>query len=292
VLESHPARERSSTAVTVVVATHDRPHFLGECLATVVAALEPGDDVVVVESGDSRASDAAAGDDRIIVRRLQAREKTVKMNEGARQAGGAILLFTDDDCRVEPAWVAAMRAPFAEARVGVAFGPASGLTHVPGRSDAASLPAGPAPSELWAYAHGASMAVRRRALLDVGGFDERFGPGARRHGEEGDLVLRLRERGWCCAIADAPPVSHLDWRTPEEESANLFVYEWGAGAYMGAGLRRSPRTTIKPFLLRLRYQAELWGDRDLRGASFGPRTTAAFTRGVADGVRLPPRRWL
>jgi GT2 family glycosyltransferase len=280
-------------SVTVAVATHDRPLFLPECAETIRWSLRPADDLLIVESGDSCAAEAS---DRlgepVRVCHIHRREKTAKMNEACRQATGDVILFTDDDCRVEPGWVAAMVAPFSDDRVGVAFGPTVGLTHVPGRAGEAVLAPGPAPQQLWAYAHGAAMAVRRQALLDVGGFDERLGPGAPRHGEEGDLVLRLWERGWRCAIAAAPPVAHLDWRSVEDERANLMVYERGAGAYLGAGLRRSPRTTAKIFALRLEYQAALWRERDVRGSAFRPRTTAAFMRGVADGLRLPPHRWV
>jgi GT2 family glycosyltransferase len=185
-----------------------------------------------------------------------------------------------------------MAAPFAAGTVGAAFGPVRGLSQLPGGGAPAPLPPGPGPQELWAYAHGASMGVRRPALVDAGGFDERFGPGAAiSGGEEGDLVLRLREHGWTIAVADAPTVRHLDWRQAEEDDANVLVYEHGAGAYLGAGLRRSPRTTAKILALRLLFERELWRGEG-RGMRYGARASAQFARGLADGYRLSPRRWL
>jgi GT2 family glycosyltransferase len=279
--------------VSVVVATHDRSDFLAECVATIVGSLGDGDEVIVVESGDSHAENAVGAVGRPVeVVRMLAREKTIKMNEGVRRSLGEVVLFTDDDCRVDATWVAGMAAPFAEPRVGAAFGPVDGLTSTPGGTVSEHLPPGPAPTELWAYSHGASMAVRRSALVQVGGFDERLGPGAPRHGEEGDIVLKLREAGWSIVLADAAAVRHLDWRNPAQEASNVLVYERGAGAYFGAGLRRSLRTTAKPFALRLRYQAALWGDRSTRGWRFGPKTTWTFLRGVTEGVALRPQRWL
>src|SRR3546814_4062134 len=85
------------------------------------------------------------------------------------------------------------------------------------------------------------MALRRHAAIEVGGFDERLGPGAPLHGEEHDLVLRLYEAGWQGVVADAPVVEHLDWRDDSERLANLLVYSRGAGAFLGAALRRSPK---------------------------------------------------
>jgi GT2 family glycosyltransferase len=184
-----------------------------------------------------------------------------------------------------------MASAFADPGAGVAFGPVDGLDHVPGPPGVHLRP-GPAPIENWAYAHGASMAIRVAAAREVGGFDERLGPGTGTHGEEADIVVRLAAGGWTARIADAPVVTHLEWRDESQSRANLLVYERGAGAWLGAGMRRDPRRVAKVLVLRLRYQAELWGNRRTRGWSFGPRTTAAFLGGFARGLTYRPRRWL
>ena len=134
----------------------------------------------------------------------------------------------------------AMAAPFDDPLVGVAFGHVIGLSSVRDKPQQ-PVPPGPAPAESWAYANGAAMAVRRRAVLEVGGFDERLGPGAPVHGEEHDLILRLQEAGWLVRVTAAPPVDHLEWRDDEETRENLLVYSRGAGAFIGAALRRAPR---------------------------------------------------
>jgi hypothetical protein len=136
------------------------------------------------------------------------------------------------------------------------------------------------------------MAVRRRALLDIGGFDERLGPGASAAGEEADLVVRLAAGGWQAAIADAPVMQHVDWRDPAEEAANQLVYERGAGVWLGAGLRRDFGRVLPLARLRLRYQRALYGDRQTRGAWFGPRTSLAFAAGLLEGGRMRPRRFV
>ena len=202
-----------------------------------------------------------------------------------------MIVLTDDDCLVGEGWVAGMASSFLDRAVGVTFGPVRGLTEVPGGEGPPAHPPGRAPIENWQYAHGASMAVRRQALLDVGGFDERLGPGASAAGEEADLVVRLAEAGWASSIADAPLVQHLGWRNESEEAANQLVYERGAGVWIGAALRRSHHRVLPLLRLRLRYQRALYGDRSTRGLWFGPRTSLAFLTGVAEGVRLAPRRF-
>jgi GT2 family glycosyltransferase len=280
----------SAPRVTVVVATHGRPHLLRECLAAIAVAARPGDEVIVMESGPSGARDAVGVPAALV--RSERREKSAKLNQAARIARGDVLLLTDDDCRVEPGWVEGMASAFDDARVGAAFGPVRGLSSPRAGAEPVGLPPGPGPQELWAYAHGASMAVRREALFDAGGFDERFGPGAPvSGGEEGDLVLRMRERGWVAAVADAPTVTHVEWRTRAQDDANVMVYVRSAGAYLGAGLRRSPRTTVKVLLLRLLFEKAQWHEAGRR-ASDALSTARAFAGGLWQGLRLPPRRFL
>jgi hypothetical protein len=217
--------------------------------------------------------------------------KSRQLNAGVAAADAAILLFTDDDCRVVARWPDALCAALADPTVGIAFGAVEGLTHAPGGDRAPSgPPPGEAPSATWTYAHGASFAVRREALEAVGGFDERLGPGAPAHGEEHDLLLRLREAGWRAVIADAPPVVHVEWRDASEEHANALVYERGAGAFLGAAVRRSPRRAWPLLKHRYGYQRQLLRDRTGADRSFARRGLAAFAGGVAYGLRLRPRR--
>ena len=81
----------------------------------------------------------------------------------------------------------------------------------------------------------------KAAFEKVGGFDERLGPGAPVHGEEHDVVLRMLETGWTAVVAAAPAVEHLEWRDEEGRARNLVVYSQGAGAFLGAAVRRAPR---------------------------------------------------
>jgi hypothetical protein len=136
------------------------------------------------------------------------------------------------------------------------------------------------------------MAVRRRAAIEVGGFDERLGPGAPLHGEEHDMVLRLQEAGWLVHIADAPPVEHLDWRSEQETRRNLLVYSRGAGAFVGAALRRAPRRWSRTAVRRTKYQASLWRHGASEGRSFGPATSWAYARGLVRGLLLKPKRFI
>jgi GT2 family glycosyltransferase len=128
-------------------------------------------------------------------------------------------------------------------------------------------------------------------VLAVGGFDERLGPGAPVHGEEHDIVLRLQEAGWDVRVAAAPVVEHLEWRGAAATRENLLVYSRGAGAFVGAALRRAPRRSVRTLVRRSRYQLSLWRHAPAEGWAFGPATSWAFLRGLLHGVRLRPHRF-
>jgi glycosyltransferase involved in cell wall biosynthesis len=279
---------------SIVVATHARPEFLVACVASITAAMRDGDELIVRACCNPDAEsllDSFGSGVRAFVTAHEA--KCTKLNAAIVDAAHDVIVLTDDDCRVADGWVDGMAQPFANGAVGVAFGPVVGLSTVPGDAPETVIDPGPAPPELWNYAHGASMAVRRSAVIAAGGFDERLGAGAEaRGGEEADLVLRFAAHGWTCEIAPAPVVEHLEWRDEQATMQNLLGYQRGSGVYLGAGLRRAPTATMKTFLLRVAHERGLWRDRAARGASFGPRMSRAFAAGLAQGAQLAPARFI
>jgi glycosyltransferase involved in cell wall biosynthesis/GT2 family glycosyltransferase len=276
-----------------VVPTHARPELLAECVGSLVAAMGVDDELIVADccaAGAAPLTDAP--DPRVRHVHGPHAGKCAKLNEAMRIATGDVVLITDDDCRVPVDWVDALVAPFEDPAVGVVFGPSEGLSRTAGEAPPPPLDPGPAPPEIWNYAHGLSMAVRRTAVVDVGGFDERLGPGAAVHGEEGDLVLRLADRGWTCAIAGGLPVQHLEWRSPAETAENVLVYQRGAGAYLGAAMRRSPRTAWKPALLRIAHERGRWRPSSSTALITRLRLLAGFVGGILAGLRLAPERFI
>jgi GT2 family glycosyltransferase len=278
-----------------VLATLDRSELIGDCLTALVADLEAGDELIVIDAGQGATAaellTTATGGSAVEGRYLtSAVGKSRQLNVGARTAVGDVLLFTDDDVRVPSGWRAGMVAAFDDPTVGIAFGHVVGLSRVPGSTASPAPSPGEAPEPTFTYAHGAAMAMRTSALRDVGGFDERLGPGAPAYGEEHDVLLRLRERGWRAVIADAPAAEHLEWRDDEDNRRTALVYERGAGAFIGSAVRRRPRSGARHLAWRLRYLRQYWWQPGLR--RFAARGTVAFVGGLAYGLRLRPRRFL
>lgn len=274
----------------MLLPTVGRESFLPDCVRSVAAALGPDDELIVVEAVSDSAGQALAalgpGSWRSL--RVDRPGKSRQLNAGIEAARGEVIAVTDDDCRVAEDWLDRMVEPFSEPDVGIAFGPVRGLSEIPGR--AASPPdhlPGPAPPAVWRFAHGPALAVRAAAAAEVGGFDERLGPGAPVHGEEADLVLRLTARGWRCWLADAPVVEHLEWRSEDEDARNRLVFERGAGAWLGAAFRRQPLRALELLRLRLRYQLGLF--RSHGGRAHARAALIVFGSGLATGLRMKPK---
>jgi N-acetylglucosaminyl-diphospho-decaprenol L-rhamnosyltransferase len=139
------------------------------------------------------------------------------VNAGVRAGDGEAIVLINNDVCVEPGYVAAITMPLATPGVGMV----AGLTTIPevGSVDAFGIELdrglaaynrgrNAAPGRL-AMPSGGAAAYRRSAWEEVGGFDEALFA----YGEDVDLGLRLRARGWQAAEAVDARAVHLGGAT-------------------------------------------------------------------------------
>ena len=99
---------------SVVIATRDRPARLAACLESLAAQDYPRDrfEVIVVEDGGSSGLDhvAAIYGDRLQLRTLERpfAGRSAARNQGAADADGELVAFTDDDTEPECGWLRAL----------------------------------------------------------------------------------------------------------------------------------------------------------------------------------------
>ncbi len=227
-------------AVTVVVATRDRPVLLAEALAAIRRSLRKDDRLVVVDSASRdprvRAVAESAG---ATVLRCDLPGACRARNMGVRAASTEVVAFTDDDCLPAPDWVPAVSAAFA-ANADVAFvtgrvtvdEPISGRMQLGLSIHDVAVPTDVnAGSDVSKIGHGANMAWRRGQLEAIGGFDEGLGPGTPlRAAEDHDLFWRALRAGMTGAYDPGVVVRHRQWRGRSDQLRTAYGYGVGAGA--------------------------------------------------------------
>lgn len=218
-------------AVSVVMATRNRAHYLPEVLRC-LAEQECRDafEVVVIDNGSSDSTPAVLDE----WCRRDPRFRTVReprpglsraKNAGVRMARGNLLLFTDDDMRLDRTWIESYRAFFAEHRhmLTLAGGPINPIPNdleawpkwldTRALADAGSLDYHEQRElQRFEYLWGGNMAVPRTVFDRVGLWDEKAGlAGDNRvvgkdseYFEDTELQDRLRRAGgssWFCPAA-------------------------------------------------------------------------------------------
>lgn len=204
--------------ISVIVPVYSGGLELAQCVRSICAELEPGDEVVVVADGASdRAWEGLAGPNvRVLVNPVR-RGPAFARNRGAEAAKGGLFFFVDADCVVRPGTLARVRRAFREDPT---------LSAIIGSYDDA--PAHPSfPSQyrnlLHHYTHQRSRkvirtfwaacgAIRREAFLDVDGFNEQYTWPCI---EDIELGFRLTETGHRIQISKDLQVKHLkEWTAP------------------------------------------------------------------------------
>ncbi|HEX3669161.1 MAG TPA: glycosyltransferase [Acidimicrobiia bacterium] len=216
------------TDVAVVIATKDRVALL-ERLLDALGRQEaaPAFEVVVVDDGSKDATSDRVGETAEtlpfklrVLRQGESTGPAGARNRGWRATTAPLIVFTDDDCVPEPAWLRELATTVAGADL------AAGVTTYP--EDQADR------RGTWSYwmeddgnsGHFSTcnVAYRRDVLEAVGGFDEdgfryrRHGRAAARcvNGEDTDLAWRAIEAGFRPAVASGAVVRHevfpSNWR--------------------------------------------------------------------------------
>lgn len=254
--------------LSVVVATRDRPALLDECLASLVASLHAGDELIVVDSasrGATAVRDVAAARGAEYLR-CELPGASRARNAGWRAAQHDYVAFVDDDTRVRPAWADAIVAAI---RQHDEIGFVTGRIDHPDPDNPAERPVAIYDEDdgfvidartVEPFGHGANHVVRRAALEVVGGFDERMGAGAEfRAAEDLDLWDRVIGAGWVGRYEPTAVGWHEQWRDRHDDVSLDWGYGFGAGARIAKLLRTNPRRAFRSAAVLFWF----WGARSV-----------------------------
>lgn len=193
-----------------MIPTFNRPLLLYRCLASLSVQDIPQDqfEVIVVDDDPKKsAQETVEYFQNICLFPIRychtsgSRGPATARNTGIRLAISTIIAFTDDDCIPDPSWVRNGMEVFKNnpKAAGISGKIIVPYTNVP--TDYELNTARLAASEFVT----ANCFYRKYALLEVGGFDERFRTSWR---EDADLQFTLLERGFLLVTSDAPQVIH------------------------------------------------------------------------------------
>lgn len=227
--------------ISVIVPTRDRLQKLAsllECLGD--QRTTRSFEVVVVDDGSNPPLRLAPNGLDCRVLRLEREERSAARNAGAREARGRLLVFLDDDLSfrsdlLEQHWRAFQEWPSA-LLVGAVHLPDS-VEDTPfgrfrSRLERRNVPTKRGPVASRSFCTAQNLAVARRTLEDVGGFDPLMVSA-----EDQDLALRhTASGGRVVFVPEALVLHHDDALDPRSYGKRV---EWGA-AHLGPFLRRHP----------------------------------------------------
>jgi glycosyltransferase involved in cell wall biosynthesis len=233
----------SRISISLVICTRNRAQQLKTCLAY-IAALNTSIpwELIVVDNGSSDSTPQAlrefgrSASFPLIVLNEPLPGLGRARNLGWRAARGEIIAFTDDDCYVLPDFLDRVLEAFADPKMGYCGGRVNlyDSSDYPITINESAVPEFFPPNNYFATGviHGANMMFRRAALVDIGGFDNCFGAGARfLSGEDSDACTRASLAGWWGAYAPGPTVLHAHGRKAADVVILRRNYDIGDGAY-------------------------------------------------------------
>ncbi len=243
----------SGPDISVIVPTFNRGDDLQCCLDHLASQSldKTRFEVLVVDDGSHPPAQPAAKGLRLEVLRQENRGPAAARNHGAAHARGEILAFTDDDCRPQAGWLAALLEA-AERHAGALLGGATrnGLQDNP-FSEASQLIQDQvyrwynSSADEAAFFASNNLAAPRRAFLELGGFNPAF-----RTAEDRDLCDRWRASGRRLRYVAEAEVIHARRLTLGSFVRQHFAYGRGARRYQLAHRARTGRSSVDPGFYR------------------------------------------
>jgi len=260
--------------VTVVIPTRGNPALVVDTVASILAGTRLPDELVVVDQTNPP-------DPRVL--RLAAEHPSVRIvgstsagagrarNEGITASTGELVVVTDDDVLMDPAWLEHMVAALVRSgdRIVVTGRVLSGPPEVDG-GIALSLATDEEPAVFQGQLrrdplNGNSWAAHRSAFAEIGLFDERLGPGGRyASADDNDFGYRLLKAGYAIHYVPEAVLYHRARRSGRQLAKVNWWYGRGQGAFIAKHALAGDRWMRGRLFSTTRWWAKRLATRPLR----------------------------
>lgn len=236
--------------VSIVVATRDRPNFIGSLVESILANTYRDFVFLIVDQSTTDRTKKIVEryivkDSRIRYFSMTTRGKSKALNLGIKNSSGKIIAFTDDDCVVTQDWVEKIVSFLTDNKeVSIVFGREIVAAHDITKGTIGFFEPRdkifPGRCSIKFFGSGANMAIRREVFEKIGYFDEFLGPGAYfggAGGEDYDFVFRAMKKGFKMATISSPVLTHFGFRDWERLKYLYKNYLMGVTAFQWKHIR-------------------------------------------------------
>jgi glycosyltransferase involved in cell wall biosynthesis len=234
----NPVWKIRRSSVAVIVPTHNRAEMLGQCLSGLFRQRYRPFSIVIVDDGSrdetsrvARAAIPPPGIELLVLRQETAGGPARARNRGWRSSDADAIAFTDDDCVPQPDWLKRLVTCLVSAPGGCVGIGGAVLPSRPGLiADYMTYHSILEPPPGCDYLVTANCIYWRRALVEVGGFDEGVKAAG---GEDPGLSFALSRRAYCFAFEPRAVVRHSYRESLRNLAKTFFRYGKGVRHVVG-----------------------------------------------------------
>ena len=286
----------ASALLSVVICTRNRGSNLLPTVESILKQTYSDFELLILDQSDDDSTERAcheiSADPRLRYHRLELPGKPLAQNHALEITDAPYLVFTDDDCEALPNWLEILLAAFdSDPKIGCIFGDVAAAPHDPNKGFIPynAIAQDRTISGLWEFLRmpglknfgiGANLAVRRKALDGIGGFDPCIGPGAKYgYADDHDLAVRILLAEWRVHFSSAARVVHFGFREWKHSAEDVRRTGYGFGATFAKYIRCG-----KIYYGSLRMLAYFFAQIVWRGIRFKRPLGTAFPLGWISGL--------
>ncbi len=282
--------------ISIVIATYNRSLSLAAALRSLANLQVPAGllcEVIIVDNNSTDETRATVGgfidsgqqNARYLFEPQQG--KSIALNKGVQEARGKIIAITDDDCVVDPWWIASILQEFNSDADLAAIG---GRVELYNRMDepvtvrvskqrSVIAPFDPCSPPII----GCNVAFKREIFDAIGYFDPDFGPGSNHQlvVEDVDFLYRVCKSGFKIVYSPNVLVYHNHGRRTDAESTSVSRnYVRGRGAFYCKHVLRKDGAVLKMAYWETLGVTKSFVQKFFRGTAVGRETALLWNLGI------------